>query len=413
MSKLTDAKLKAAKPLAKQYKVADGQGLCILVMPDGSKHWRFRYRYASRERMISLGCYPEVSLRDARAKHSELRSQVLSGLDPAKVRRDQKVALRTCEERTFGAAANDWYNFKAPSWRPETAKKARAYLDKDILPRLGRLRLRDVTSRDLASLVESIEKRGAFNVAKKTRRWLHGIFVRAIARGLTSTNPAEFLSGLALPSPESRPMAHLPFDELAGFLSAVTASEASVLVKAAIGIAVLTAARPGVLRTMRWDEIDLVAGLWVIPKGRKGMKLGYEHITPLPKQAVMILEEIKKISGSFDYVFIGRNDPEKPMSENAISAAIRRLGFEGRQTAHGFRHLVSTALNERNYSKDWIERQLAHGDPDKIRGTYNEAHYIDQRRAMMQTWADEVMPIRHVTRMPHVSLDAPVESCCL
>jgi len=175
---------------------------------------------------------------------------------------------------------------------------------------------------------------------------------------------------------------------LSGFLRALDAYDGSELVKACAKLTLWTANRPGVTRTLRWDELDLDAGLWTIRRGREGMKRGYFHLTPLPTQAVGMLRELQNLTGNFDYVFIGRNDPSKPLSDGAITGMFKRIGYHRKQTAHGFRHLVSTALNERGYEEDWIERQLAHGDPDKIRGTYNKAQYLEPRRRMMQEWAD-------------------------
>jgi integrase len=177
-------------------------------------------------------------------------------------------------------------------------------------------------------------------------------------------------------------------DELPAFLDALDADEGSSMVKGCAKLALWTANRPGITRTLRWSELDLDDALWTIKRGRKGMKRGYQHFTPLPYQAVAMLREVHKLSGTFEYVFIGRNDPRQPLSDGAVAGMFKRIGYHGKQTMHGFRHLVSTALNELGYERDWVERQLAHGDPDKIRATYNKAHYLDQRRKMMQDWAD-------------------------
>jgi integrase len=180
----------------------------------------------------------------------------------------------------------------------------------------------------------------------------------------------------------------LQLDELPGFLRALDDYDGSELVKACTRLALWTANRPGVTRTLRWKELDLDTGLWTIQKGREGMKRGYSHLTPLPKQAVAMLREVHRTTGNFEYVFIGRNNPSKPLSDGAIGGMFKRIGYHRKQTAHGFRHLVSTALNDKGFAEDWIERQLAHGDPDKIRGTYNKAQYLEPRRKMMQEWAD-------------------------
>lgn len=277
---------------------------------------------------------------------------------------------------------------------PQTAEKARGYLDKDLLPAIGRRPLAGISPIELGDIIERIQKRGAHNVAKKMRRWLDAIFKYAIARGLTSSNPAMYLSSTAAPMPEVKNMAHLSIDELPDFLRSLDAYHGSPVTKGVCLLALLTANRPGVTRTLRWSEINLSQALWTIPKGREGMKRGYSHLTPLPQQAINLLRDLHRLTGTFEYVFVGRNDPRQPISDGAVTAALHRMGCKGRQTMHGFRHLVSTALNERGYEPDWVERQLAHGDPDAIRGTYNKAVYLDQRRKMMQQWADELDEMR-------------------
>jgi len=393
-SKLTDVQARNAKPKAKPYKLAAGRGLCLVVMPDGAKYWRYRFRYGGKERMLSMGIYPYVTLKAADEKAEEARSLIAKGKDPADQRREQKLALRRYVERTFGATANSWYEFNLARWRPATAEKARAYLDKDLLPALGKRPVGGITPLELSDVVERIEQRGALNVAKKTRQWLNAIFSYAIAKGLTATNPAEHLGAIAAPAPEAKSRAHLTIEELPAFLRALDAYNGSPLTKGACLLALLTANRPGVTRTLRWSELDLDEALWSIAKGRDGMKRGYSHLTPLPHQAVTLLRDLHRMTGTFQHVFIGRNDPRQPISDGAVTAALHRMGYKGRQTMHGFRHLVSTALNERGYEPDWVERQLAHGDPDTIRGTYNKAVYLDQRRKMMQEWADYLDALR-------------------
>ena len=273
-------------------------------------------------------------------------------------------------------------------WDKKTADQARTYLDKDILPKLRSRPLDAITPGELGALVAGIEKRGAFDVAKKTRQWLKSILSYARANGWTAADPARDLAAIAQRGPEKQNYAHLQVEELPGFLHALDTYEGSELVKACTRLSLWSANRPGVTRTLRWDELDLDSGLWTISKDREGMKRGYYHLTPLPKQAVAMLRELQNVTGNFEYVFVGRNDPGKPLSDGAIAGMFKRIGYHGKQTSHGFRHLVSTALNDKGYEKDWIERQLAHGDPDKIRGTYNKAQYLEPRRKMMQEWAD-------------------------
>ncbi len=388
-SKLTDLVVKNAKPRDAKYTMAAGQGLTLLVMPDGGKYWRLRYRFGDKARMIAVGKpYPQTSLKAAHAAAAEFRALLASGVDPADQKRLQKLETRERVANTFGEAAEAWHAFRSGAWDSKTIDQVCSYLDKDLLPKLRSRPLDSISPAELGSLVGSIEERGAFDVAKKVRQWLKAIFSYARAKGWTQADPARDLSAVALRGPQARSYAHLAIDELPEFVRALEAYDGSVLVKACAKLALWTANRPGVTRTLRWSELDLDAGIWTIGKGREGMKRGYFHLTPLPKQAVALLREIELITGSFEYVFIGRNDPMKPLSDGATAGMIKRIGYRNKQTMHGFRHLISTALNDRGYESDWIERQLAHGDPDKIRGTYNKAAYLEPRRKMMQDWAD-------------------------
>jgi integrase len=393
-TKLTDLEAKHAKPRAKLYRLSAGGGLVLTVMPSGAKYWALRYVYGGKEKMLSLGVYPHVGLKAAETKASEARALLLDGINPSERRRQAKLALRTSEARTFGEAANAWHEHNRPRWRPATADKVRQYLDKDLLPPLRTRPLANITPLELGAVLEKIEARNALNVAKKCRQWLSKIFEYALAKGLTTENPAEHLGAVAAHEPPAVNHAHLSLQDLPAFLHAIEGYAGSPLTRAATWLALWTANRPGMIRTLRWSEIDLESGLWTIPKGRDGMKRGYSHVTPLPRQAVAALHLLRERTGGYEYVFVGRNDPRQPMSDGAIGVMLKALGYGGKQTAHGFRHLVSTALNERGYKADWVERQLAHGDPDAIRDTYNKAVYLQQRRKMMQDWADYLDQIK-------------------
>ena len=388
-TKLTDLEVKNSKPRPGKYTMAAGHGLTLLVMPDGAKYWRLRYRLGGKPRMIGVGKpYPETSLKQAQTKAAEFRALIDAGMDPAEKRRVTKLAEKEQTANTFEQAADAWHTFRSKVWDPKTAEQARIYLNKDLLPKLRNRPLESITPAELGTLVVGIEKRGAFDVAKKIRQWLRAIYSYARAKGWTSADPAKDLAAIAQRGPEKRNYAHLQVEELPAFLRALDAYDGSPLVKACAWLALWTANRPGVTRTLRWNEVDLEAGIWTIQKGRKGMKGGYYHLTPLPTQAIAMLLKVQEISASFEHVFIGRNDPLQPISDGAIAGMIKRIGYRSQQTMHGFRHLISTALNDGGYDSDWIERQLAHGDPDKIRGTYNKAAYLEPRRAMMQQWAD-------------------------
>ena len=394
-AKLTDAKVRSAPPRAKKYKLTAGRGLTLLVMPDGAKYWRLRYRFGGKQKELSLGRpYPELGLKAAEAEADKLRTLLATGVDPAEQRHQVRLDRTERAANTFGGAAEAWFEFRSRAWASRTAAQVREYLDKDLIPALGNRPLSAITTRELASLTRKLEERGASDVAKKVRQWLASIFSYARANGWVDTDPVRDLRAIVLPTGRGANYAHLSLDELPDFLRKLDAFDASPLVKGAAMLALWTANRPGVTRTLRWDEVDLDDALWTIDKGRDGMKRGYSHLTPLPRQAVAMLREIHPLTGTFEYVFIGRNDPRKPLSDGAVNGLLKRLGYRGRQTTHGFRHLISTALNEQGFESDWVERQLAHGDPDKIRGTYNKAAYLEPRRKMMQAWADQLDKLR-------------------
>lgn len=388
---LTDTAIKVAKPRDKAYKLTDGQGLYLEVMPNGSKLWRLKYRYAGKEKRLAVGAYPAVPLQQARRRRDEARQQLAEGIDPGELKKADKLALQA-EVLTFEALAREWHRYRTPRWAPSTAAKALAYLESDLLPALGRKPFDAVTRPDLVELIRKIESRGAHNVAKKTRQWLNQIFRYGLAKGVIEHNPATDLDVIAAQPPATKHHPHVSFAELPELLNKVDAAGIHALTRGAIQLLALTAVRPGELRAAPWAEFDLEAATWTIPKER--MKARRPHIVPLPRQAVAILRQLQQVTGKYPLVFAGRHDTSRPMSENTVNLALQSIGYKDRQTGHGFRHLLSTELNGRGYNRDWIERQLAHGDQDEIRDTYNHATYLEQRREMMQAWADSIDALR-------------------
>lgn len=390
---LTDTAIRNAKPGPKIQKLKDGDGLFLFVMPNGGKWWRFRYRFEGAEKMLSFGTYPEVPLKLARERRDEARAQVAACTDPSAHRKDQRRQDRLVLANTFLALANDWFDHKCASgWSKSSADKARFYLDKDLIPALGERPASSITRLDLVELIRRVEQRRAFNVAKKMRGWLSQIFRRAVATGILEHDPASELGVVMVRAPKAKPHASLPLEELPAFLRALSGYEGSPLTLHAINLLLLTGVRPGELRNAKWSEVDFNNMTWSVPAER--MKMRRPHIVPLPRQAVTIFRELRIITGHLSLLFPSRDDREKPMSENTINTAFSRIGYKGRQTGHGFRHLLSTALNEKGHNRDWIERQLSHGDSDEIRGIYNHAEYIEQRRTMMQAWADHLDTLR-------------------
>ena len=384
---LTDSALKAAKPKDKLYRLPDANGLCLEVTPTGSKLWRYRYRFNGTPKMLALGKYPAVTLLEARQKRDTARKLLTEGTDPGEQKRATKQAQRA-DGVTFEALAREWFAYNAPRWAESTRYKAKLYLENDLIPGIGSRPVKAISRPDLVELVRKVEARGTLNAAGKIRQWLHQIFRFGLASGVVDTNPATDLDVIAAPAKAARHHPHVSFAELPELLGKIDSTTISTLTRCAIRLLVLTAVRPGELRAAPWAEFDLDAAIWTIPKER--MKARRPHVVPLPSQAVAILRSLEEISGSYPLLFPGQQSSDRPMSENTINKALRLMGYEGRQTGHGFRHLLSTELNGRGYNRDWIERQLAHGDKDEIRNTYNHATYLAQRKEMMQAWADSI-----------------------
>lgn len=389
---LTDTAVRNAKPAARPQYLFDGGGLYLQVVPAGGKWWRLKYRFGEKSKQLSLGVYPEIRLREARERRAAARKLLANGRDPGEQRKADKRESKARRDNSFAVMAEAWFQKKAHTWAQSSAAKVRLYLDRELLPAFGERPITEIRRADLIEALARIESRDALDVAKKCRGWLSGIFRYALAADVLEVNVATDLDVMAVPIRRRRQLAHLPLAELPGFLRALDGYRGDPATADAIRLLLLTAVRPGELRGARWEEFDLDAALWSIPEER--MKMRRPHVVPLPVQAVAILRQLHDRGVRRELLFPGRDDPRQPMSENTVNAAIRRIGYKGRQTGHGFRHLVSTALNERGYNRDWIERQLAHGDNNEIRAVYNKAEYLDQRREMMQAWADYLDALR-------------------
>ena len=383
---LSDTTIRTAKPKNKLYRLTDANGLCLEVTPTGSKLWRYRYRFNSSAKMLALGAYPAVTLLKARQLRDGARQLLIEGTDPGEQKKTAKQTQKV-KGLTFETLAREWFAYNAPRWAESTTYKAKLYLENDLIPGIGSRTLKSITRPDLVELVRKVEARGTLNAAGKIRQWLHQIFRYGLAKGVVDANPATDLSVVAAPPKAARHHPHITFAEIPELLAKSEAANIHSLTRHAIRLLALTAVRPGELRQAPWAEFDLERAIWTIPAER--MKARRPHIVPLPRQAVAILRQLQEVTGRYELVFAGAN-PQRPMSENTVNKALRLMGYEGRQTGHGFRHLLSTELNGRGYNKDWIERQLAHGDSDEIRGTYNHAAYVEQRREMMQAWADSI-----------------------
>lgn len=384
---LTDSAIKTAKPKDKPYKLSDAHGLYLEITPTGSKLWRLKYRIAGKEKKLAFGAYPLTTLAEAREHRDTARKLLADGIDPGEQKKADRQAHKVTG-MTFEALAREWYAYNSPRWAESTARKAKLYMENDLIPVIGSRPVKAITRPELVELVRKVEARGTLNAAGKIRQWLHQIYRFGLASGVVETNPATDLDVVAAPAKAARHHPHVTFAELPELLGKIDTTNISTLTRCVIRLLVLTAVRPGELRAAPWSEFDLEAATWTIPKER--MKARRPHVVPLPRQALTILRTLEEISGGYTLLFPGQQKADRPMSDNTINKALRLMGYEGRQTGHGFRHLLSTELNGRGYNKDWIERQLAHGDNDEIRATYNHAAYPEQRREMMQAWADSI-----------------------
>lgn len=398
---LTDTAVRQAKPKDKDYSLSDTAGLSLFVAAKGSKAWHFRFSWHGKQPRISLGTYPEITLKEARERRDQARSLVAKGIDPRAERRDEKRTATTGAVKTFEVVANEWHAFKSP--RMVAAKKggvtqSRLYLEKDLIPSLGKIPVADVKRSDVLSAMRRIEARGALNVARKCRSWLNEIFRFAIASGYMDTNPASDLDIVAVKEPPEKHNPMLRQSELKDFLIALRKFNGAAYTKSAIRILLLTGVRTGELRNATWSQFDLDSALWTIPaegvkqlqkviRAKGGDKVP-PYLVPLSRQAVEEVRNVHELTGRYKLLIPGRSDPSKPISDGTVNMALKRMGYEGRLTGHGIRATISTALNEMDYNEDWIEAQLSHASSGKVRKTYNHAEYVEQRRKMMQDWAD-------------------------
>lgn len=401
--KLSATQIKQAKPKARAYKLFDGGGLFLLVNSNGSKYWRYRYRFAGRDKTLALGTYPDVTLKSARKRLAEARQRLADELDPAAVKKATKRAQAGTD--SFEAIAREWHLKNSRRWSASYADTVAERLQSNVYPWLGRRTPDEITAPDLLDVVQRIEKRGALETAHKVKQNCGQIFRYAIATQRATRDPAADLKG-ALPPVNTKHYASITDPkEIGGLLRAIDGYSGMMVTRCALQLAPLLFVRPGELRAAEWAEFDLDAAEWRIPAER--MKMNAPHIVPLPVQAVAILREVEPLTRhgiNARYVFPSARSGKRPMSENTLNASLRRMGYSKEQmTAHGFRSMASTLLNEQGWSPDAIERQLAHSERNSIRAAYNYAEYLPERQRMMQAWADyldglkrgaDVVPIR-------------------
>ena len=404
---LTDAKVKNAKPGAKGYKMADGGGMYLLVDPKGGKYWRLKYRIEGREKLLALGIYPEVNLAEAREKRELARKRFVSGIDPGAVKKALRAAKVAETENGFEVVAREWYDNKAHLWAASHAETVIGRLRLDVFPVLGARPIGDIKAPEVLAMLRRIESRGALEVAHRVKAICGQVFRYAVATGRAERDPTADLKGAMKPYKEKHLAAITDPKEVAPLLMAIDGYAGSFVVKCALQLAPLLFVRPGELRQAEWSEVDFESAEWTIPGGK--MKMRQPHLVPLSAQAVAILKELHALTGRGKFLFPSHRSPARPMSNNAVNAALRRMGFEKEtMTGHGFRAMARTILDEVLVQRpDIMEHQLAHAEKDPLGRAYNRTSHLPERRRMMQLWADyldglkqgaKVIPINRAPR---------------
>ena len=388
---LTDAKLRSAKADEKPYKISDSGGLYLLVKPNGSRLWRWKYRIAGKENHYAIGEYPDVGLADARTERDEARKLVKQGIHPSHNRQTQRLAQAAEGANTFQAVTEEWIGKKKPGWTAYYLRQVTRFMESDVYPYIGSLPIRSVTAAHLLEIIKRVEGRGAETVALLVRQWCSAVFRYAVATLRADGDPAAALRG-AITRPKVEHRKPLTRAQITAFLKALDGFSGFRTTTLALRLALVTFVRTVELRAAEWSEIDFDRAEWRIPAER--MKMREPHLVPLSTQALALLRELHKFTGNQRWLFPNYRRPETCMTATTLNRALERMGFNGKDSigfsAHGFRATASTILNEAGYRADVIERQLAHKERNTVRASYNQAEYLAERCAMMQQWADLV-----------------------
>ena len=400
---LTVVEIKNAKPREKPYKMTDEKGLYLLVNPNGSKLWKFKYRFSGVEKKLSFGAFPDVSLSAARDARDDARRQLANTIDPGILKNSIKRSKKIADENSFEAIAREWHAKFTPKWSQNHGERILIRLEQNIFPWIGKRSINEVTAPEILSALCRIENRGAVETAHRVSQICGQVFRYAIVIGKAERNPAADLRGALAPVKQKHHASIIDSVEIGKLLNAISEYRGNFITKCALQLAPLFFVRPGELRHAEWSEFNLEKAEWRIPAEK--MKMKEQHIVPLATQTIEIIQELHAYTGSGKYLFPSLRSATRPMSENTVLAALRRLGYSADEmTGHGFRSMASTLLNEHGWNRDAIERQLAHAERNNIRAAYNYAEYLPERRNMMQWWAEhldklkagaEIIPLRH------------------
>ncbi|WP_333617576.1 tyrosine-type recombinase/integrase [Mixta calida] len=379
---LTVKQIDAAKPKEKPYRISDGNGLYLYIPASGKKVWQLRYQFEGKEKIHTVGKYPEIGPADARNIAFEVKRDLAIGLNPAAKKKQQDKV-----PDTFGSIYEEWYKHKKQVWSEGYAVELQRMFEADILPYIGKMAMDDIEPMTLLKVLRRFEERGAMERANKARRRCGEVFRYAVVTGRAKYNPAPDLAD-AMKGYRKKNFPFLPAEQIPAFNQALAGYSGSIVSNIATQILQYTAMRTKELRSMQWANVDFENRIITIDA--EVMKSRKQHLVPMSQQVHDLLRQLQPITSISHFVFAGRNDKKKSISENAVLLVIRQIGYEGLASGHGFRHQFSTILNEHGWPHDAIERQLAHVDRNNIRGIYNHAQYLEKRREMMQWWADYI-----------------------
>lgn len=399
---LTDMQIRSLKPAEKPYKKADSGGLFLLVDKSGGKWWRFKYRFGGKEKQLSLGTYPDTSLSDARDKRDAARKQHANGIDPGAIRKAMKDA-HTEQETTFEVVAREWFSNNEAAWNLGHAVTVKSRLERDVYPAIGSRPISEIKAPEILAMLRHIEARGVLETAYRIKIICGQVFRYAAATGRTEIDPTGVLKGALQKRKEKHHAAITEPKQVAELLRAIDGFQGTFVVKCALMLAPMLFVRPGELQKAEWSEFDLDSAEWNIPANR--MKMKQPHLVPLSKQAVKILRELNNVTGDGKYVFTCIRSATRPMSNAAMLAALRRMGYDkDTMTPHGFRATARTILEEVLQERyELIEHQLAHTVRDPNGRAYNRTMHLEARRAMMQKWSDYLDDLKAVAKVIPIS----------
>lgn len=384
---LTEVAIRKAKAQERPYKLSDSGGLFLYVTPAGGKSWRWKYYVEGREKLMTLGLYPDVSLAQARERRDLARKAKAAGQDPMQERKQAQRNRKIAAENSFEAVAKAWLAQWSTDKSPRHVDYVLRRLETDVFIEIGKRPVSEIQAPELVAMVKKIAARGAVDIAKRAYQTCSQVFRYAVAHGLAQRNPAaDVKPGDILPGRRQEHYSRVDGRELPALLRHIEAYQGSVITRLAMKLMALTFVRTSELIGARWAEFDLDAAEWRIPAER--MKMRSMHIVPLARQTVEVLKTLHIVTGSSELLFPGERNRKQPMSNNTILAALKRMGYQGRMTGHGFRGVASTILHEQGFDHNHIELQLAHTARDKVSAAYNHAKYLEQRAALMQHWAD-------------------------